>query len=249
MYKGYKCKKWSEDELNFLLENYINLEIKDLAIKLNTTYNRIRYKLKSLGIYKNRIINNYYNINNECFLKIIFKDGSYINSKIDKENIEILKTFKWGISGTSKYISCTINKKIIYLHRLVSNALKDDVVDHIDGDIYNNTLSNLRLVTTSLNCQNKTKIMKNSQTGYYNLNRNTINGKKYYQVQVKIRGKNLVIKTCKNIEPLIKLSQQCRAYIFKNSKEREDNLHLNIPIWAKNKIDLFLKKIGANNEI
>lgn len=55
------------------------------------------------------------------------------------------------------------------LHRFVTDAPADKVVDHIDKNTLKNTLDNLRVVTQKENMQNKS-VYKNSKTGIPGVN-------------------------------------------------------------------------------
>ncbi len=74
-----------------------------------------------------------------------------------------------------------------YLHRLITNALPNQLVDHIDGDPLNNELSNLRICSHAENMRNRKKHANNRSgiKGVY-LERNrwraqiTAHGKRHY---------------------------------------------------------------------
>lgn len=51
------------------------------------------------------------------------------------------------------------------MHRMILNAKKRQIIDHIDGNRLNNQKSNLRICTNAENIHNQT-ISKNNKTGY-----------------------------------------------------------------------------------
>lgn len=72
--------------------------------------------------------------------------------------------------GSKHYIRVLINKRRYMVHRVVwllHYGSVDDrlVIDHIDGDSWNNSIHNLRLVEQSTNQRNRKK-MNTNQTGY-----------------------------------------------------------------------------------
>lgn len=71
--------------------------------------------------------------------------------KIDAEDYPLVSKHKWRtIKGYASY-----GVGIHYLHRLVTNAIDGQQVDHINLDTTDNRKSNLRLVSNSLNQNNK----------------------------------------------------------------------------------------------
>ena len=81
---------------------------------------------------------------------------------IDKEFEWVLQGPKWQYSKTSAgrvYVKRMLKSKgtrtYQYLHRLICNAQKGMVVDHINRDPLDNRRQNLRLVTTQQNSWNR----------------------------------------------------------------------------------------------
>lgn len=73
----------------------------------------------------------------------------------------------------SRHFKVKINKKLYSVNRVIAVLHGLDVsgfvVDHIDGDITNNKISNLRAIPSSENCRNKKKLKSNISgvTGVY----------------------------------------------------------------------------------
>lgn len=83
---------------------------------------------------------------------------------IDKTDYDKIKYCKCGIC--KGYVTVTIDKKVIRLHRFLMNVTDSAVyIDHIDSDKMNNTMGNLRLSDASKNARNKRK-KKNSSSKY-----------------------------------------------------------------------------------
>lgn len=76
---------------------------------------------------------------------------------VDEEDLPKLLEYNWYLAKakTGLYYARMTCRKKIYLHRLVMNAIKGQVVDHIDGDTLNCQKSNLRFVTSRQNAANK----------------------------------------------------------------------------------------------
>ena len=90
---------------------------------------------------------------------------------IDDEDLPKVIKFKWFVLNcrNKKYIHChsTTDKhrKTIRLHRLITNAPSNLVVDHINGDTLDNRKANLRICTNKENCWNQS-LRKNNKTGF-----------------------------------------------------------------------------------
>jgi len=69
------------------------------------------------------------------------------------------------------YVSLTVNKRVVKLHRFLMNCPKHLQVDHINGDILDNRKSNLRMCSQAQNMQNSPK-QKNNTSGYKGVYKN-----------------------------------------------------------------------------
>jgi hypothetical protein len=114
---------------------------------------------------------------------------------IDKEDFNrVAEIGCWQIhdAGNNKYV-VHYNYKLlpaIRLHRIIINCPNDKVVDHINGDTFDNRKSNLRICTIHQNNFNKTKQKRNT-SGYKGVSWH-IHDKKW-QVTIQVSGKKLYI--------------------------------------------------------
>lgn len=97
---------------------------------------------------------------------------------IDDEDYKFVRMFRWcAVQKGQVWYAATHLKvsdkthKIIYMHRLVMNAVKGQKVDHKDGDGLNNQVrgetGNLRFCTQSQNRANCKKRDKSNNTSQY----------------------------------------------------------------------------------
>lgn len=87
----------------------------------------------------------------------------FVNGKcviIDDDDFCKLKNLTIGVTSHG-YVRVTIDKKRPYLHRLVTKAKAEDLVDHINGNRLDNRKSNLRLVSKNQNAQNCSRYINN----------------------------------------------------------------------------------------
>lgn len=86
----------------------------------------------------------------------------------DLEDYNIIKKYNW-CADKDKYIVSSVkigNKNInIKMHRLIMNPSKDEQIDHINRDKWDNRKLNLRICNNAENNWNKTKLT-NNKSGY-----------------------------------------------------------------------------------
>jgi hypothetical protein len=78
---------------------------------------------------------------------------------IDIEDAELIATVSqvWEILSDKTNVKayCTVDTKIKYLHHVILPVAAGQMVDHINGDGWDNRKSNLRIVTNQQNCMNQ----------------------------------------------------------------------------------------------
>lgn len=114
---------------------------------------------------------NHYNIINKKYNTYIKKDGYIIGVcqnkpvefYIDEDDFDLIKNYYWYLDNRN-YICTKINNKVMRLQNII--LFHDDkyVVDHIDGNTYNNRRQNLRICTQEENTRNRT-VGKNNTSG------------------------------------------------------------------------------------
>ena len=92
-------------------------------------------------------------------LNILFSYNNGILSYRTKKAGHIYPGKNAGVLQKNGYLSCGINKKKYYIHRLIwiyhnGNINNNLFLDHLDGNRLNNKIENLRLVTAKVNCEN-----------------------------------------------------------------------------------------------
>jgi hypothetical protein len=113
------------------------------------------------------------------------------------------------------------NKKRMSGHRLVALAFipspeQKQMVDHVDRNKTNNHISNLRWATNSENqintglCKRKIK-----GDGFRHIRRRTLDGNKYYRVQIQRNGKLIVCKHYRTDTHTLEQVVQIRNELYK----------------------------------
>lgn len=88
---------------------------------------------------------------------VLYKDCIEIaRTKIDLEDIEKCKKYKWCLNDAGYVISMGgKERKRLRLHRFLINAPNNMVVDHINHDVLDNRKNNLRICTQHENTFNR----------------------------------------------------------------------------------------------
>lgn len=76
---------------------------------------------------------------------------------VDDEDFEWLSIYNWSYSAKGYVHRRTRKNKMVYMHRQVMYALSGQMIDHINGEKWDNRKSNLRFCTHRENMRNKRK--------------------------------------------------------------------------------------------
>jgi hypothetical protein len=95
----------------------------------------------------------------------IVSNGTHVKFKIDKDDLERVKTRHWYLASGGHYVGSCVTiegkSKVLYLHNFVMNKLDfpgkgpKESIDHINRNGLDNRKSNLRLVSQSIQNVNK----------------------------------------------------------------------------------------------
>jgi len=127
-----------------------NRGIKGYCKRHYTQINRHGKILERTRYDPNEIIDcgGYYEI---CLYSGLGEQKEIARTKIDKEDLEKVKGYKWSLNNDN-YVLTRINKKtLLFLHHLILGRKRGFDVDHINHDTLNNRKQNLRFATRSQN--------------------------------------------------------------------------------------------------
>jgi hypothetical protein len=126
--------------------------------------------------------------------------------KIDDSDRHLLFGRSWHVTNNG-YVAARINNKIVLLHRLLTKAPPELVVDHINGDRLDNRRVNLRLISQSLNSQNQRLSAANS-SGF----RGVVwdKARRKWVAQAKLDGRNVSIGRFDTLEQAATAAHQWR---------------------------------------
>ena len=88
---------------------------------------------------------------------------------VDDADHAVVASHTWRLrtGGKNRYAATTIDGREVLMHRLVMDATKGTVVDHIDGDGLHNQRKNLRFCTRAENFRNAGHRQTRGRTSRY----------------------------------------------------------------------------------
>ena len=138
--------------------------------------------------------------------------------KIDNEDVERCKQYKWFVSKCNKqnydcfYASANTNiKKNQLMHRYIMNATDDVFIDHRDRDSLDNRKFNLRVCNDSTNSMNS-KLYRTNKSGHKGVCWDNHNNKWIAYIMKNQKYKHLGYYD--NIEDAIKIREEAEKKYF-----------------------------------
>lgn len=129
---------------------------------------------------------------------------------IDIDDYGKVSKYTWIID--SNYVTTTISNKKILLHRFIMNVnQKNVIVDHINGNPYDNRKCNLRICSQSNNSMNRKLSIKN-MSGFTGVQFNKKSNKWYSKISV--NGKHIFLGSYNNIEDAINARKNAEIKYF-----------------------------------
>lgn len=155
------------------------------------------------GIYTEIIL-----YNNKC------KETS--RTKIDTEDIERIKRYKWRLSNTGYVVTTLKSKDNLFLHRVICNTPKGMFTDHKNNNKLDNRKKNLRIVDKHQNNINRKGLNKDNTSGHRGVHRYKNSG---WFARITIRGKVIFLGLYKDIKDAVKAIRKGEIkYLGKEAK-------------------------------
>ena len=124
-------------------------------------------EINSIKERRNSIFGKNQIVLHENYAEIILRDkqGKEKNrTKVSLCRVDELKNINWYASG-NRYVSGNIGNRTVSLHRFILKAKKDEIVDHVNHNTFDNRDENIRICTQSENMMN-TIIPNTNKSGF-----------------------------------------------------------------------------------
>jgi len=130
---------------------------------------------------------------------------------VSDHRLDYLSQWKWHahFNGCKWYAERKEGKKVIYMHREITNAPDGMDVDHLDRDGLNNTDENLRVCTRSQNLLNR---------GMYSNNKSGFTGVSWFKRDQKYRAQ--IQRDSKNIHIGYYLTAEEASRAYKEAEKQ-----------------------------
>lgn len=136
---------------------------------------------------------------------------------VDIDDYERLKFYSWCLNADG-YIMTIVNKKCIYMARLIMNCDDpNEIVDHIDHNLLNNRKYNLRITTKGENNINK-NVAKNNTSGYSDVCWNKKLEK--WQARISINNKRINLGLFDSLEDAAYIRKQAELQYYKDYRNK-----------------------------
>lgn len=156
-WKSSRAINVSDEQFKRDLEQYGTLKLAEIYGVSKNTVTDMR---KRLGIQSKYKKSTNYRVDNDF---AIFTTTKGIEFIVDLKDVERIKNYSWYISHQG-YVISDSPKRATLLHRLITDAERGYVVDHINHETLDNRKCNLRVVTQTQNNMNRRLEKRNTST-------------------------------------------------------------------------------------
>lgn len=134
-------------------------ELEDLLIRMIGIENLTNKQHTAEVIEINNEVLSWFEYSTESPSGVIWKAGKYIGKVAGKRESRNNQNHRWRVTLPGTGVSLAVHRIVWALHY---NLSTDSVVDHIDGDPWNNRIENLRAVDMKTNSRNMKKRSTNT---------------------------------------------------------------------------------------
>jgi len=150
-------------------------------------------------------------LNQQSLKELFYYKEGYLYWNICKQGVT--KGSKAGSGQHRRYLQVMVNRKSYLIHRLIAifhYGDFDGIIDHVDGNTYNNKIENLRIVTHKENAWNAKKSIRN-KTNVKGVS--FIKDRQKYQATICIDGKNKNLGQFSSLEEAKEVVNKARSQL------------------------------------
>lgn len=174
---------------------------------------------------KKQPFNEYEIIDKGKTVKIFDKKHNF--ALIDADDLELVKSYgPWHQNGKGYWVTRIYygtgkkNGQEIQLHRIVNNAKKGEIIDHINRKPYDNRKINLRKVSTLENAHNFS-IYSTNTSGFTGVRKTKYNK---WATQIKNKGKQIYVGTYKTKEEAFEARKYAEFLLWGEHGAHSENI-------------------------
>jgi HNH endonuclease/AP2 domain len=151
---------------------------------------------------------NNYRVEGDTVIIEVVSKGVAHEVLVDVEDIERIGNRTIGMI-TKGYTGFRQNGKAVYLHRFLTNCPADKIVDHINGNRFDNRKENLRVCTHVENNRNiNNKITQNKTSGVRNVGWDKT--RECWVVKLTVNNKSVYYGSSKALEEAKRMAEEAR---------------------------------------
>jgi len=113
--------------------------------------------------------------------------GGTVDVKVDSEDMKLLGAKRWRVKPNG-YVYARERGTSMYLHRVITGAVRGQDVDHVNGDRLDNRRGNLRVCSRRQNCQAFQKPRVNKTSRFRGVSRDSDRG--VWTAFIRIEGRS-----------------------------------------------------------
>ena len=166
--------------------------------------------------------NNSYTLNGEYGIGITHNTNKEFY--FDLEDYERIKNYCWREDKNGYIVANNQQCKCIYLHRLVTNAVKGFDVDHIEHNLYDNRKSKLRVISHCDNLKNHV-ISANNTSGVSGVSYNRAD--EMWESYISVDKKKIRLGEYNNFDDAVKARKEAENKYFGEYKYNSINKEIN----------------------
>lgn len=168
------------------------------------------YNHGDLSIHERKSTNRFVN-KGDYYVGVTAKGDEYLFDACDFKKVS---RYSWTTNKNGNYLVANINHKVTRLSRYLLEPSRNEVVDHINGNVLDNRRSNLRIASVKENSRNN-RVSKNNISGHIGISiRHNKCSPDTYRARIMVNGVEIRLGTYHTIEEADKAREAAEIKYF-----------------------------------